>query len=150
MTQSDLYKAALAMFAARAAGEKGSLEQQKAIAYCIRNRVKAGWNDGNWLAVIEDADDFMGNLPGPRVRLDANGRAFVRLLRDIDEIYYGGQRFAGQTGNEEGDSLESAVGNAKFWLFLSQPFNPWFVEHIIHAPDSHPNRGQMGLMQFFD
>ena len=157
MTQSDLNKAALVMFATRCAGEGASLEQQKAIAFCIRNRVKAGWGDGSWLTVMEEAGEYMGNLPGPQVRIDSNSKTLARLMRDVDEIYYGGGRFQGGTeegqlgmGAEVGGDLESAIGNSKFWLFMREPFNPWFVERIMHDPENHPNHAQMGLMQFFD
>jgi hypothetical protein len=151
VTGSDLYKAALAMNAARWAGAGASLEQMKAICYCIRNRVKAGWGDGNWLTVLEEAEDCMGNLPGPKVKLDPNGKAFTRLLRDIDEIYYGGGRHEIlEMATPEAGDVESAIGDAKYWFFVKQPHNPWFVENIIHDPDNHREAASMWLMLFFD
>jgi hypothetical protein len=151
MTQSDLNKAALAMAAARWAGEGASLEQMKAICYCIRNRVKAGWGDGNWLTVLEEAEDCMGNLPGPRVKLDPNGKAFSRLLRDIDEIYYGGGRhdaLAGSLPDEE--TIEEALKDAKYWFFLKEPPSAWFVERIIHDPENHREAASLWTMLFFE
>lgn len=151
MTGSEFNKAALAMYAARWAGEDGSLEQMKAICYCIRNRVKAGWGDGSWLTVLEEAEDTMGNLPGGRVKLDPNGKGFTRLLRDIDEIFYGGGRHDVLMGEDGGSaSLESAIGDAKYWFFVKQPQNPWFVEHIIHDPENHRETASMWLMLFFE
>ena len=87
VTPSDFNKAALAIFAAKAAGPGASFEQMKGICCCIRNRVREGW--GEWLDVIEAAEDDKANLPGPRVRLDTENKSLRRLMQEIDDIYYG-------------------------------------------------------------
>ena len=159
MTFNDVQRAALALFAAREAGQGASLEQMKAIAYCVRNRVKAGWHDGQWLTVMEHGEEAAGNLKAIRAPLDVNNRALQRLISDIDDIYYGApmghpnmvnktstaQRFAA-----EGGDLENAIGKSCYWCWINQPFTPWFQEHILDRPDEHPNRTQMGLMAFFE
>jgi hypothetical protein len=161
LTLNDVQRAALALFAARAAGSDASLEQMKAIAYCVRNRVKAGWHDGQWLTVIERNYETAGNLPLARVILDPNNRILQRLIADIDDIYYGlvaytaagqnkmtvptAQRFAA-----EGGDLEDAIGKSCYWCWLNRAFTPWFKENILDHPESHPNRTQMGLMAFFE
>jgi hypothetical protein len=161
MTLNDAQRAALALFAARAAGQDASLEQMKAIALCVRNRVKAGWHDGQWLTVIEHSYETAGNLPLARVILDPNNRALQRLIADIDDIYYGlaaysttaqnkattptAQRFAPDAGD-----LETAIGKCCYWAWVNRAFTPWFKENILDHPDRHPNRAQMGLMSFFE
>lgn len=157
MTLNDVQRAALALFAARAAGPDAALEQMKAIAYCMRNRVKAGWYDGQWLAVIEHAADAAGNPPQP-FHLDPNSRALQRLVADIDDIYYGArpseqqrvqapiaQRYAPQGGD-----LEDAVGKSCYWCWINQPLTPWFKDKILSQPAEHPSRAQMGLMALFE
>ncbi|MGA9668395.1 MAG: hypothetical protein WBQ94_04260 [Terracidiphilus sp.] len=162
MTLNDMQRAALALYAARAAGEGGSLEQMKGIAYCIRNRVKAGWYDGQWLTVIEHADESGANPPGIRVVLDPNNRALQRLAADIDDIYYGAG--AEGPGNREqkklapvaqnfapsGGELRDAVGRACYWAWVNEPFTAWFQEHILDHPEDHIMKAQMGMMLFFE
>jgi hypothetical protein len=158
MTLNDVQRAALALFAAREAGEGGSLEQMKAIAYIVRNRVKAGWFDGQWLTVIEHSWESAGNLAKKRALLDPSNRIFQRFVADIDDIYYGAgrptrvihetptaQRFAA-----DGGELEAATSSALFWAWLDRPYTPWFNENILGQSRSHPMRAQMGLLAFFD
>jgi hypothetical protein len=161
MTPNDVNRAQLAITAARLAGEGAALEQMKAIAYCLRNQVRAGWHDGEWLRVLEHAEDGDGNLPGPRVYLDPANRALQRLISDIDDIYYGGNRQIGKPAGElrvpsaqrfaaEGGDLEEALGKCCYWCAINKPYKPWFVENILDRPDEHIARPQMGLMMFFE
>src|SRR6266567_5776174 len=121
----------------------------KAIAYCIRNRVKAGWHNGEWLTIMEHSEEVDANLPGARVVLDPNNRVLQRLISDIDDIYYGArensresqiktpvaQRFAPESGD-----LEDAIGKSCYWLRVNEPIQSWFKEQIIDHPEEHPNR----------
>jgi hypothetical protein len=161
MTLNDVQKAELALFAARAAGEKASLEQMKAIAYVVRNRVKAGWHDGQWLTVMEHAADAAGNLEGPRVLLDPSTRTLQRMIADVDDIYYrAGGRDSGnheavwnrtaQGVPAEADNMEDALRKVLYWCFVNQPLTPWFQENILDRPEDHAMRAQMGLMMFFE
>ena len=167
MTLNDVQRAELALFAARAAGAGASLEQMKGIAYCIRNRVKQGWHDGQWLTVMEHAEEAAANLPEARTCLDPGNRALQRLIADVDDIYYGSgsaasqgaemkgqarvsgpptaQRFAPQGGD-----LEEALGKCCYWARLNEPFTAWFQENILDRPDEHPMRAQMGLTMFYE
>jgi hypothetical protein len=156
VTLNDVQKAELALFAARAAGERPSLEQMKAIAYVIRNRVKAGWHDGQWLTVIERAPEAAGNLEGARVVLDPNNRALQRLIADVDDIYYRvGARDQG-TGNSaqrfaaEAEDMADVLGRTLYWCFIDQPMSPWFKENVLDRPEEHVMRAQMGTMMFFE
>jgi hypothetical protein len=89
LTLNDINRAQLALFAARAASAGAALEVMKMIALCVRNRVRQGWHDGQWLTVMEHADEAEANLPGPRVYLDPNQRPLQRMMADVDDIYYG-------------------------------------------------------------
>jgi hypothetical protein len=149
------------LFAARAAGQGASLEQMKAVAYCIRNRVKAGWWDGQWLTVMERAGETLANTPDDEPwYLDPNNRALQRLVADVDEIYYGGRPAAGarveqtpmmaQRYAAEGGDLEEAIGKSVYWAWLNRPFTVWFRKNILEETHNHPNRAQMGMMAFFE
>lgn len=149
MTLNDIQRAALALFAAREAGPSASLEQMKGICYVIRNRVRAGWFDGNWITVMEHADEASGNMPAERFYLDLQSRSLQRLFRDIDDIYYGGGSGNSWTPEQAAD-LETAVGKQLYWMFIDRPHNPWFVERILRDPENHPNRAQAGTMMFYE
>jgi hypothetical protein len=164
VTLNDIQRAELALFSARAAGAGASLEQMKAVAYCVRNRVKQGWHDGQWLTVMEHAEEAAANLPGPRVVLEPSNRALQRLIADVDDIYYGSGRQG--AGNREqgtgsriltaqsfapyGGGLEEALEKSCYWAWVNQPFTSWFREHILDEPNGHPMRAQMGLMAFYE
>ena len=156
MTLNDVQKAELALFAARAAGLGASLEQMQAICHCIRNRVRAGWYDGQWLTVMERASEVRGNCEVERVVLDPTNRAFQRLIADVDDIYYrtgGRDQTVGtkaQSFAAEGGDLAEALNKAVYWCFINQPIDPWFLKHIIGRPDEHPSRTSMGIMMFFE
>lgn len=159
MTLNDVQRAELALFAAREAGFDASLEQMKAICYCIRNRVKQGWHDGQWLTVMEHAEEAAGNLKDARTVLDPANRTLQRLIADVDDIYYGSpqtddglkNRFpTAQIFATEGGSLEETLKKSCYWMFVNKPRTPWFQENILDRPDEHPLRTQMGLMVFFE
>lgn len=160
MTLNDVQRAELALFSARAAGPGASLEQMKAVAYCIRNRVKGGWFDGQWLSVMEHAGSTEANKGQEPWYLDPTDRALQRLIADIDEIYYGGgpaggrvqeaAPMAAQRFPAEGGDLEAAVGKSFYWVWLNRPFTVWFRQNILERSDIHPLRAQMGLMAFYE
>lgn len=149
MNISELQKAALALFAAREVGNRGSLEQMKAVCYCIRNRVKAGWHGESrapWLTAIERAGEVAAHPPAVEA-VEPNNRSFQMLLRDIDDIFYS----AAPDGSEAGADLEGAIGNThKFWLFVNRPQTEWFENHIAKDHKNHPSHANMGLMIFFE
>jgi hypothetical protein len=156
VTLNDLQRAALVLFAVREAGAGASVEQMKAICYCMRNRVKAGWHP-DWLTAMEHAQETAGNLPGAPATIDVNDRAFQVLLHDIDDIYFS---TAGNSkpmmeegpGEQSGETMEEALKECKYWQFLGpgRPVNPWFTENIAGDHENHPCRAQMGLMMFFE
>lgn len=149
MTVRDLERAELVIFAVRQAGPRASLEEMKAICYCIRNRVRAGWHDGSWLRCLEDQPEVAAHSPVEEVPLDPNDRNLQRLLRDIDDIYYS-QNDAKASSMNDGMDLEAAVGTQKYWMFLNHPLTNWFRDNICSDKENHPSHSQMGLMMFFE
>jgi hypothetical protein len=150
VTLNDIQRAELACFAARAAGEGACLEVMISIAYCIRNRVRQGWHNGEWLQVLEHADEVAANPPGPRVVLDAGSRSFQRLIQDIDELYFSSRNYNQNPSRDQMPALEEAIGNSCYWAFINRPFTAWFRENVLNRPQDHPQKANMGLLMFYE
>lgn len=148
MTQKDVDRVMLVRYAAQEAGPRGSLEQMKAICYCLRNRVREGW--GEWMDVIETADETRGNVPNEATRIDSNSRAYQRLLHEIDDIYFGHRSVSEGEGLTLEDSLCAKERPCFYWLFLDRPMTPWFKANIASDKENHPSNATMGLMMFFE
>lgn len=147
MTMNDLQRAQLVLFVARQVGPRGCLEQMKAICYCMRNRVRAGWYDGNWMRAIEEAEDIAPHAL-EAFKLDPNNRDLQRMIREVDEVFYGEQSNA--IGISDGVDLEGAVGKHKYWMFLGLDVTSWFAFHVVGDRQNHPSHAQMGTMIFFE
>lgn len=149
MTIHELQRAALVLFAAREVANPESLQAMKALCFVIRNRVKKGWHDSNWLTILEHAPEVSGNLPPAQRRiLDLNSRSLQMLARDVDGIYHG-------TANDE---LQTAFGDpsiknsrpALYYHFMDQPTNPWFKENILDRQDIHKVRARLFPIVFYE
>lgn len=149
MTQKDVDRVLLTLYAVREAGPRGSLEQMKAICYCLRNRVRAGW--GEWMDVIENADETNAHASELTTPIDPNSRTYQRLLRDVDDIYFG-QSSISSTGG--GEDLENSLCDSQhlccYWSFVNRAILPSFAETIVRDPANHPNRATMGTMMFYE
>lgn len=148
MTQKDVDRVMLVRYAVQEVGPKGSLEQMKAICYCLRNRVRAGW--GEWIEVIETADESRANEPQEPMRLDTGSRSYQRLLHDVDDIYFGHSSKDSSEGATLEDSLCDTERPCFYWLFLARPMSDWFKENIASQKENHPSNVTMGLMMFFE
>jgi hypothetical protein len=147
MTQKDVDRVMLVRYAVQEVGQRGSLEQMKAVCYCLRNRVRAGW--GEWMDVIETADEHRANMPPEPMRIDLDSRAYQRLLHDVDDIYFGHSSSDG-----DGPTLEDALCNRErpcfYWYFLNKPMRQWFKDNIATDHENHPSNATMPLMMFFE
>ncbi len=142
MTLNDLQKAALVLFAAKEAGNTGSLAAMKGICYVIRNRVRAGWHDGSWIDVIENANDYAGNVAAATPRLlTLTDRGLQMLARDIDNLFY-----SGGMDDEVAESFKSVL----YWQHIDRMTTPWFFENIIRNPANHRRAVQVGTIAFFE
>ena len=133
----------------------------KCIACITRNRVKAGWHGGDWLAVMDhealysyQSLEFQGaarlsaNLPELHRREAAMGlspdlgdRTFQKFLLDVDRIYDG--------------QLEPDPSNGGLWW--AQPNNitrEWFLENITRKRNeknepAHPPIANVGTIMVY-
>lgn len=151
MTQKDVDRVMLALYAVREAGERASLEQMKAICYCLRNRVRAGW--GEWMAVIDAAGETAAHEPAPHAAIDVSSRTYQRLLRDVDDIYFGHSGLK-EYGDEGGGDLETSLcakgREGLYWCFLNRPVLERFAATIVRDQENHANIATMGLMMFYE
>lgn len=157
MTLSDHMRGHLVTFAFREAGADASLEAMLAICYVIRNRVKMQWEDGNWIRVIERAHLHGAHEGSPEVELDPESRQFQRLLREVDDIFYGGgaESFGmavskGGGGMSLFDSMCERKHERLYWMHLGRPVRPWFTENIVRDPKNHPQRSALGTILFYE
>lgn len=143
MNQTAMQQAILVEFAVREAGPRASIEMMEAICYVIRNRVRAGWHGGSWLANVEHADEVRTTDRPERVTLDEADRNLQRLLQRIDDIWYG----TTQEGQNDG-TLEASIGKAMHWAFLDRPMTG-FGRELMSAPQQNPVKCHLGTMIFF-
>lgn len=150
MTLNDVQRVMLLEFALREVGDEGNLDSVKGVCYVIRNRVRAGWSDGNWMRVIESAQETAAHLPN-KFTLDPDSRLLQRMIQEVDDIYYS-MEWSGRTDStkdQQGDSIESSVGTSLYWMWMKRKAHPWFIEQIVQDHKNHPVRTQIGLMMFF-
>lgn len=162
MTNADAQRAALVFFAYREAGLGASLEAMLAICYIIRNRVKLQWEDGSWIRVMERAAKHSAHDENPNVEIDPESRQYQRLLREVDDIYYGGSGNMGagdgigtaRDSSEGGLSLFESMCERKherlYWMHTGRPVRTWFRDNIVRDSQNHPQRGTLGTMMFFE
>jgi hypothetical protein len=146
MTLNDLQRAALALYAARKVGPKGSLDQMRAICHIFKNRAQAGWAD-NYLQLIEQQREFEGNEPGGEGQLDLNDRRLQQIAKDVDDIYFG------QADDEISRICarqDKTKGPLLYWVFADRPPTRWFQQNIIAKPREHYQRGIIGLMYLYE
>lgn len=140
MTPRVLQQAALVLAAAREVGD-GPVEQMKAIAICLKNRVDAGWYE-DIIAAIEDMDRHAAHEPGS-YQLDGANRNLQRFAHDIEGVFYQG------TMESAGAELQG-LEEAKFWCFMQRPIRDEFTKKIIRNQENHPNHASVGPIMFYD
>lgn len=140
MTLDQLQRAQLLLFAHQEAACTGSLDAMKAVCYVIRNRVRAGWHDGNWIDVMENAHKVAGNQLDPRMHIDPYSRILQMLMQNVDDIYY----------SSASDAVEAAVDKSLYYQFADRPMRAWFAENIIRHPEAHARRTHIGTMVLYN
>jgi hypothetical protein len=142
VTIDTFVKAQLALLCWRNAPAGKPFTSMKALAFLVRNRVKAGWMGGDWLAVIAEDPAYAAHVPNgqyyssmaPHTRLDSfpdlRNDLFQRFLWEVDRVYDG---TAGDTMTE----------GALWWAELDKIDRPWFLEHIARRPEDHPRVAQV-------
>jgi len=141
MTFESYVKSRLMDFVIDEAYSDGGVEPMLAVAQVLANRVKAGWQGGDWLRVIDTAPEYRGTVPARNYeRIDPRDGNFRELMRRVDDVYHGTADDA-SVNNESGTSL--------FYAELHNVNREWFKEHILDDPESHPRLATVGQLTFF-
>lgn len=106
-----------------------------AVLFVIRNRYRAGWQGGNWLALVQNADSISACIYPPS-KPDLSNLDFRKALATVDDIYSG---FAADLLTE----------GALYYGELNKIENPWFLEKICRDLENHPMVATVGNVSFF-
>jgi hypothetical protein len=159
MNLQDIAVVHLTFFAWRE-GERlapGSLDAKKAIAHVVRNRVDAGWENGDWLKIIMNTDVSSSSLVEDvdwKSYIDLWSYDFKALYGHCEAVYSGLINDALTTGADlrqvqimtrsyqaQKAFFYAALGDAKL--------RPWFLENIVRKPEEHPRTVTVGTITFF-
>ena len=141
MTFESYIKSRLMDFCIEEGYANGGVEAMLAVAQVIANRVKAGWQGGDWLRVIVTAPEYRGTVQNKLlVRVDPRDGNFRELMRLIDDVYYG-------TADDSNVNLKQ--GNSLYYAELHNINRDWFTDHILNDPQSHPRLAKVGQLTFF-
>jgi len=142
MTYESYIKAHLVTLIMDEAYHTGSTDTMLAIAQVIANRVKAGWQGGDWVSVIRAADKVRGTaiMPG-HAEPDSRDPQFRNVLRQIDDIYH---------GVADDSSVNGEDGSVALYYAILHDVNcQWFKDKILSDLESHPRLANVGEFTFF-
>lgn len=145
MTVDSFVKSQLALQCWRNAPAGKAFSSLQCLAFIVRNRVKAGWMGGDWMAVIANDPAYSayganghhyaagGNPAVLESFPDLRDDVFQRFLWEVDRIYDGSR----------GDPMTEG---ALWWAELDKITRPWFLEHIARLPEQHPRVAQVASL----
>lgn len=155
MNTAEVVTGQLAFFAYRE-GQRlapGCRDAMKGIAHCMRNRVEAGMQNGDWMRLLTDVGIQSASTLEEmdfRSYVDLWDTTFRWLHKECSGIYDGtvkdtvtispDTRWAGGKGMPM---------KALFWANLQHPIRPWFLENIVRKPQEHPRTADAGTVTFF-
>lgn len=152
MRNDDFVKSHLALRAWQDGYDEG-LNGMMAVAFAIRDRVRAGLYGGNWIQILAHHQEWSAKLERPSDELpDPNNFAVRGLLQAIDGIFNGSTPNTitmPQDGMANYMSLVVAPPPPLYYGRLDKANNPWFLEEICRQPDKHKRVATVGMLTFF-
>lgn len=147
MTGDSVIKGQLGLLAWREGHVHGGLDNSLAVAFVIRNRVRAGWHGGSWTEVLENHSLYAATLEIPASKLpDMRDPNVMRFFQMIDGVYEGSLAdkltVAPATKNGEGKG-------GLFYGELHRPLRAWFQKNVLDDAENHPRTSQIGQVTFF-
>ena len=107
-----------------------------AAGHMILHRVHAGWQEGNWIKVIQDAPLFAGNeLPLTTEHGDHRDPVFQKLMWRVDSVYSGTEK--------------DPIAGALFGVNLNLPIREWFQKTVLEDLTAHPRVASVGQVTYF-
>lgn len=141
MTVADFEKALGALLAWREERSNG-VNGMLAVLFVVRNRAKAGWNQGSWSKIIEAHNQFSSmSVVGDSQTVaypDPRDPQFLSILQLVDQVYDDTKQDALTTG-------------ALYYADMNSPaYNKggWFDRNIAQSPE-HPRVAQIGTTTYF-
>lgn len=141
MTVADFEKSLAALLAWREERPNGT-NGMLGVLFVVRNRVKAGWNQGSWSRVIEAHNQFtsitMVGDPGTVTFPDPREPQFLQILQLVDSVY-------------DNTRLDNLTDGALYYYDPGPGVTPggWFEREIIGKPDIHPRCAKIGSTVYF-
>lgn len=155
MNVSEVVITQLALFAYRE-GKRlspGCRPAMAGVAHVIRNRVEAGWQNGEWMKLIADSPIHSSSLVE-----DIDWKSYVDIF-DQTFRWLHGQCTGIYDGSLKDDVTVAAdarkaggVGipkRALFYANLQIPMRPWFRANILDQKTEHPRTADAGTITFF-
>jgi hypothetical protein len=139
MTYESYIKARLVDFMVSEAFNSGGVEPMLAVGQVLANRVKAGWQGGDWYRVIKTARNYCGTIQ-PDTDVDPKDGSFRELLRRVDDVYH---------GTADDTNVNNGSGNSLYYAEMHNINREWFTEHITSDLESHPRLATVGQLTFF-
>lgn len=136
MNADNYIKGQIAAYCIQEGHGAGGADKMIAIAHVLRNRVAAGWQGGDWMAVLENAAQNRAKVPPPLAGLDLRNGSVKAFLQAVDDIYAGAEE-------------DELTGGALYYADLHDITNSWFLENIARDPINHPRTATVGLTAFF-
>lgn len=138
MIGTEFEKAIVALSAWREMRGEG-VNAMLAVVFVLRNRAKAGWNDGsiyqNAIALNQISSISVLGDPNTIKFPDIRDPDFQTLLHKIDAIY--------------NDAPDQITSGAKYYAVLKDATSGWFFKNIVNKPSEHPRVAQIGKTTFF-
>ena len=145
MTNEGFEKSMLFLQCWREAGHMGE-QAMTAVAFALRNRQRASWENSSWLQIIQHIGRLRYNSDVPNIGFpDLRDPIVHRFLARIDSIYDGSapDNFTSSIHPSEGPRT------GKYWARLDQITNDKFLKVIVRNPDAHPKTSTVGGLTFF-
>jgi hypothetical protein len=136
VTFENFIKGQLMGVAIREGMRHGGYHNALAVAQVIANRVRAGWEGGDWLRVMVTAPDYMGTIYDLMPTIAPRDISFRTVLQRIDDIY---------TGIAQDTMTEGAL----YYCELHRVNRQWFQENVLSDPAAHPRLATVGPVTFF-
>ena len=159
MTNEAFEKSQLFLAAWKEAGHMGE-QAMTAVAFALRNRQRAGWENSSWSQIIQFSNRLRYNTEPPNPGWpDLRDPVVHRFLARIDGIYDGSTPDTLTSTTQMITLVQpgidtSALGHTgvligKYWCMLDQITNERFLEVIVRNPRAHPKTSTVGGLTFF-
>lgn len=142
MTVADFEKAITCLLAWREERSNGT-NGMLGVMLVVRNRAKAGWNQGNWSKIIEAHNQFssMGVIGDSQTVAypDPRDPQFLNTLQIVDSVY-------------DESRPDVLTNGALYYADLNSPaYNKggWFDRNIASQPGHHSRVAQIGTTTYF-